>query len=238
MEEHRKSHGVTGIQQGAGEQQQQQGAQESKIAPRWLALIAALLCGLLYAVLPPWLTLGPNWLPLVLEGIIVAGVIVFRFLARSGWHSQHIHRLQRHLAFGLLAIVTLALGSAVVLLIFNLPRSTRADILLRAAALLWTSNILVFALWYWEIDGGGPAGRHRRGHRAADFLFPQQANGNSSGWVPHFLDYLFLAFTTATAFSPTDTMPLTRRAKALMMLESLLSLLVLAILAARAVNIL
>ncbi|WP_376795622.1 hypothetical protein [Thermogemmatispora sp.] len=236
QEEYQKPHGARDIQPGEGGSSQVEG--QSKIAPRWLALVAALVCGFLYAVLPPWLTLGPNWLPLALEGVIVAAVLLFRLLARPAWPPHHLHRLQRQLAFGLLAIVTLALGSAVALLIFNLPRSTRADILLRAAALLWTSNILVFALWYWEVDGGGPLGRHRRGHRAADFLFPQQAGGNSGGWVPHFLDYLFLAFTTATAFSPTDTMPLTRRAKALMMLEALLSLLVLAILAARAVNIL
>nr|BBH92292.1 hypothetical protein KTA_04910 [Thermogemmatispora argillosa] len=234
-EEHDKPHGVPGPQRVEGEQRQTEGP--SKIAPRWLALIAALLCGFLYAILPPWLTLGPNWLPLTLEGIIAAVVVAFSLLARLGGQPLP-HRLLRRLALGLLAIVTLALGSAVALLIFNLPRDTRADVLLRAAALLWVSNILVFALWYWEVDGGGPVGRHRRGHRAVDFLFPQQAGGNSGGWVPHFLDYLFLAFTTATAFSPTDTMPLTRRAKTLMMLEALLSLLVLAILAARAINIL
>jgi uncharacterized membrane protein len=210
---------------------------QAGVAPRWLALVAALLFGLLYAILPPWLTVGPNWLPLALEGIVLA-IIAGRWSGARLRQETLSHHLQRRLAFVLLAIVTLALGSAVGLLIFNLPHNTRADVLLRAAALLWGCNILVFALWYWEIDGGGPLQRHMRGHQAADFLFPQQAGGNVDGWAPHFLDYLFLAFTTATAFSPTDTMPLTRRAKALMMVESILSLLVLAILAARAVNIL
>jgi uncharacterized membrane protein len=104
------------------------------------------------------------------------------------------------------------------------------------AALLWFFNILVFALWYWELDGGGPWKRHLSGHQAADFLFPQQVSGNS--WVPHFLDYLFLAFTGATALSPADTFPLSRLAKTLMMIEAILSLTVVAVLAARAVNIL
>jgi hypothetical protein len=110
--------------------------------------------------------------------------------------------------------------------------------LLGSAAVLWSVNILVFALWYWEIDGGGPAKRHQSGHQAADFMFPQQVNGNDGSWAPHFLDYLFVAFTGATALSPTDTFPLTRPAKTLMMIEALLSLTVIGLLAARAVNIL
>ncbi len=124
----------------------------------------------------------------------------------------------------------------VALFVLTLPTDRHATNLLRAAALLWSFNILVFALWYWEVDGGGPWKRHLAGHRAADFLFPQQAAGER--WVPHFLDYLFVAFTGATALSPADTYPLTRRAKALMMVEAVLSLMVIGILIARAVNIL
>jgi uncharacterized membrane protein len=126
----------------------------------------------------------------------------------------------------------------VALLIITLAIDKNAVTLLREATVLWCINILVFALWYWELDGGGPLERHQCGHQAADFLFPQQANGNPQQWVPHFLDYLFLAFTTATAFSPTDTMPLTRTAKASMMIEAILALTILVLLAARAVNIL
>ncbi len=111
-------------------------------------------------------------------------------------------------------------------------------ILLRSAALLWGFNILVFALWYWEIDGGGPYKRHLAGHQATDFMFPQQADGNKTGWVSHFFDYLFLAFTGATALSPADTYPLTPLAKALMMMEAVLSMTIIVLLAARAVNIL
>ena len=122
----------------------------------------------------------------------------------------------------------------------TLPSRTekQAGSLLREAALLWASNVLVFALWYWELDGGGPLQRQLRGQQDGDFLFPQQASGNPSGWVPHFVDYLFLAFTGATAFSPTDTLPLSRLAKVLMILEALISLVILVVLAARAVNIL
>lgn len=122
----------------------------------------------------------------------------------------------------------------------TLPKKGTNDALalLQTAVLLWVANVLVFALWYWEVDGGGPKKRHRHGHRAADFMFPQQADGNTSGWVPHFLDYLFVAFTGATALSPTDTYPLTRVAKGLMMVEALNAIVILAIIIGRIVNIL
>jgi uncharacterized membrane protein len=135
-----------------------------------------------------------------------------------------------------LGVSTLALFVGVALFVLTLPSDRHATRLLRSAAILWSFNILVFALWYWEVDGGGPWKRHLSGHRAADFLFPQQATGEP--WTPHFLDYLFVAFTGATALSPTDTYPLTRLAKMLMMCEALLSLAIAAILIARAVNIL
>ena len=114
-----------------------------------------------------------------------------------------------------------------------------------SATSVWTSNVLVFALWYWRLDAGGPHGREsRERHVAGAFLFPQmimspQTKGDASErWSPDFLDYLFLAFNTSTAFSPTDTPVLARWGKALMMLQSIISLTVLAILAARAVNML
>jgi uncharacterized membrane protein len=109
-------------------------------------------------------------------------------------------------------------------------------VLLRDAALLWVINVFTFAVWYWEIDGGGPGRRHRSRHRSEDFLFPQASLVDHAGWTPGFLDYLFLAFNTSTAFSPTDTAVLSRRAKGLMMVQALLSLMVLAVLVSRAVN--
>ncbi len=104
---------------------------------------------------------------------------------------------------------------------------------------LWITNVLVFALWYWKLDAGGPLGRERaKGRVESSFLFPQMLADENSSWSPNFMDYLFLAFNTSTAFSPTDTAVLSRWAKAGMMAQSLISLSIIALLAARAVNIL
>lgn len=204
---------------------------EEVVVPSVAALIAILLTGLLYLVLPPNVIIGPNWLLLVVEGVFVVPLFIDLLTA---WELSHTAR--RILVLVPLGISTLALVAGVALFILTLPTDTHATNLLRSAALLWSFNILVFALWYWELDGGGPWKRHLSGHHAADFLFPQQADGKS--WAPQFLDYLFVAFTGATALSPADTYPLTRLAKALMMIEAVLSLTVVGILIARAVNIL
>ena len=105
---------------------------------------------------------------------------------------------------------------------------------------MWAVNVLLFALWFWQLDGGGPVARPTVAPAARDFLFPQQVEPalGGSGWRPLFLDYLYVSFTNATAFSPTDTMPLTDWAKMLMLVESGGSLLTLLMVAARAVNIL
>ncbi len=204
---------------------------EEVVVPSVAALIGILLTGLLYLVLPPNVIIGPNWLLLVVEGVFVVPLAIDVLTA---WHLSHMAR--RMLVLVPLGVSTLALVASVALFVLTLPTNTHATNLLRAAALLWSFNILVFALWYWEVDGGGPWKRHLAGHRAADFLFPQQAVGER--WAPHFLDYLFVAFTGATALSPADTYPLTRLAKVLMMFEAVLSLTVIGILIARAVNIL
>ncbi len=188
--------------------------------------------GVLYAALPSKLIIGPGWLLLVIEGVFLLPLIVTISTGRG-----LPHRLIRMLLLTLLGVLTLALAIGVALLLITLPTDKFATNLLRSAALLWGSNVLVFGLWYWQIDGGGPVKRHFSGHQAADFVFPQQVNGNTDGWVPHFIDYLFLAFTGATALSPADTFPLTRPAKILMMIEALLSMTVIVLLAARAVNI-
>ena len=120
---------------------------------------------------------------------------------------------------------------------------------MKVAAVLWTSNVLVFASWYWRLDAGGPAARDLRdAHTEGAFLFPQmtltealaasmRAARGGRGWSPGFVDYLFLAFNTSTAFSPTDVPVLSRWAKALMMVQSSISLLTIALLAARAINV-
>jgi len=201
------------------------------VVPGVTAFIGILLTGLLYLVLPENLTIGPNWLLLVVEVVFVVPLAIDIL---TEWNLPR--RVRRMLVLVPLGVSTLALVAGVALLILTLPTDTHATNLLRTGALLWSFNILVFALWYWEVDGGGPWKRHLAGYRAADFLFPQQATGQH--WAPHFLDYLFVAFTGATALSPADTYPLTRLAKMLMMCEALLSLTVAAILIVRAVNIL
>jgi len=145
------------------------------------------------------------------------------------------------------SLITIQMIVSVVLLVRALPgRQEPANDLLLSATSLWLTNVLVFALWYWRLDAGGPHGRESRStHTGGAFLFPQMTmpreSKTASGferWSPNFVDYLFLAFTTSTAFSPTDTPALARWAKVLMMLQSIISLAVLALLAARAVNIL
>jgi hypothetical protein len=207
--------------------------------PRWHALIAVLAVGGLYVALPADLTVGPRWL---IPGIIGLLIIPSVISHRSGWHH-----LDRILGFVVTSLVTVAMVMSVILLIRALPmhKESPTDLLLSAAA-LWATNILVFALWYWRLDAGGPHGRDARpGHSDGAFLFPQMTmpapmtiGARRRLWSPNFLDYLFLAFNTSTAFSPTDVLPLARWGKVLMMLQSIISLMVLALLAARAVNML
>lgn len=207
---------------------------QPSVAARLAAILGIIAIAILYFALPENLTLGPSWLFPLIEGLLLLLFIPTQFVERfNNPKAQHI------LAKTLLAVVTIGLIGSVALLIYSLlHQSIKAINLLRDASLLWVSNILVFALWYWEIDGGGPRARHLAGNRAADFQFPQQTPGNTQYWVPLFIDYLFLAFNTSTALSPTDTFPLTRQAKILMMIQAAISLVVIALLASRAVNIL
>ena len=200
---------------------------------RVVAALVTVSIGVLFLALPEYLTVGPNWLLLVVEGILLLPLLFLGYTKRL-----LSHRTSRMLMLAMLGVATAALASGIVLLIKSLPGNNNAPLLLRSAALLWCSNVLVFALWYWEVDGGGPLKRHLMHHKAADFMFPQQTDGNTSNWMPHFLDYLFVAFTGATALSPADTYPLTRAAKVLMMLEAIFSMVIIVLLAARAVNIL
>lgn len=207
--------------------------------PRWPAGIAVIAVGGLYLALPSYLTIGPRWLfPAVVVALLVPTVIT---------HRAGKHHLNRILGFTVAGLVTLAMIASVVLLIAALPAHRESPTaLLVSAASIWMTNILVFALWYWRLDAGGPHGRDSRaGHPDGAFLFPQmtmpadaKVKAGQHTWSPNFLDYLFLAFNTSTAFSPTDVPVLARWGKVLMMLQALISLTVLALLAARAVNIL
>ncbi len=205
-------------------------------APLWEAIAGMLVVGVLYAFLPEKLSIGPGWLLLVVEAVFLVPLIL-TVMTRSGL----LHKAIRPLIFTLLALLTLAVASGIILLIITLPSDKLGVTLLRAAVLLWCANIVVFGLWYWQLDGGGPVKRFLSNHQAADFMFPQQAQtattGNKTDWAPRFVDYLFLSFTGATALSPADTFPLSRPAKALMMVEAVLSMTIVVLLAGRAVNI-
>jgi hypothetical protein len=196
-----------------------------------LAATGALLVGVLYLRLPGDIVFGPHWLLLAVEAALVTPPIILRLANRHLPHS-----VSRIFSYVLLAVLTLALASSVALLVRDLTLIKPYDIL-TSGVLLWVSNVLVFASWYWEVDGDGPLIRHRNAHQAADFQFPQQQGGNRTGWRAGFVDYLFLAFCSATALSPADTMPLTHRAKLLMMVEALLSMLVLLLIVARFTNV-
>jgi len=204
---------------------------QAGMRPRWLAVAAIVIIGVIYAALPPNLrVIEPNWLLLVIEAVLILPILlIYRRLS---------HTTIRLFVLILLGVITLALAAGITLLVVTLPKNSQGLILLRSAVLLWIFNVLVFALWYFEIDGGGPYQRHLSKHQAADFMFPQQADGNTTGWAPLFIDYLFLAFTGSTALSPADTFPLTRKAKTLMMIEAIFSMAIIVLLAARAVNIL
>jgi hypothetical protein len=202
--------------------------------PRWPAFVAMLAAALLYLALPEPLSLGPSW------GLLAIIAVLLIPLVLSNHHGRY--DLVRVLTFTANGVITAAMIGSLGVLIYGIPRHSESpQALLRSAAALWFTNVLVFALWYWKLDAGGPLGRDAsRGKLDSSFLFPQMMNqgGADSSWSPHFMDYLFLAFNTSTAFSPTDTAVLSRWAKIGMMLQSLISLTIVALLAARAVNIL
>jgi hypothetical protein len=215
------------------------GARPEHAEPRWLALLALLAVGGIIMALPASLTLGPRWLVLVL----VAGLLVPTVIA----HRRGQHAFNHVLGLGVNSLVTVALVGSLALLIKALPtRQETPEALLGSAAALWVTNILVFASWYWRLDAGGPHQRDRRlEHVDGAFLFPQmtmdaaaKAAAGESAWSPGFVDYLFLAFNTSTALSPTDAPVLSPWAKLLMMLQATISLTIVVLLAARAVNIL
>jgi hypothetical protein len=203
------------------------------------SLAALLIIGVIFAVVADQLTIGPSWLflgPIIAFVIMIgASLILGRF------------KLRRWLGFLILGMITLGTAASTTALVAGLVGTSLrlSDIpheaalgLLRDAALIWLVNTLTFALWYWEIDAGGPSQRIHHGYASKDFVFPQLAGAtaDASQWCPHFIDYLFLAFNTSTAFSPTDTLVLSLRAKLLMMIQSLISLIVLAVIAARGIN--
>lgn len=197
----------------------------------WQPALALLAVAGLYLILAQPVMLGPSWTLLALLGISLVSATLAR---RRGMHA-----ISRRIGYLMVGFVTAGLAANVAVLIAQILGSgPPARELLRDALSIWLTNVLVFALWYWEIDGGGPIDRHDGTYGSEDFVFPQLMlrDDRASSWVPTFVDYLFLSFNTSTAFSPTDTLVLSRRAKLLMMIQSLISLLALAVVAARAIN--
>jgi uncharacterized membrane protein len=209
-------------------------------AQRWPAAVAVLCGVVLFFLLPDRLKtgLGPRYLVPTLELLLLLPLALTT--VRREWGDAQTWA--RPLALSLIAILNAMNIYTLVVLVNLLTRGGHAsghDLLL-AGANVWLTNVIVFGLWYWELDRGGPIARCNRYHREPDFLFPQMtAHGATPGaWMPSFVDYLYVSFTNATAFSPTDTMPLTEWAKILMMIQSAASLLTVGLVLARAVNIL
>jgi hypothetical protein len=209
------------------------------LEPRWPAMLALLAVGGLRLALPESLSAGPAWLLIAVVAVLMIPTVWARY--------REMDMLNKMLGYVLTSIVTLDMVWSLYLLIAALPSKKEApQDLLRSAAALWLANILVFASWYWRLDAGGPRARELRGvHTDGAFLFPQMVLDQQAKremgeqcWSPGFVDYLFLAFNTSTAFSPTDSPVLSRWAKLLMMVQALISFATVALLAARAVNIL
>jgi hypothetical protein len=208
--------------------------------PPWPIMFALLATGGLYFALPESMSAGPHWLLLA----IVAVLLVPTLLTYRRCHTM-FHIVLGHALSGV--VTAFMLWSVVQLVRSVFMNHSPSAPLLRSGALLWMTNVLVFASWYWRLDAGGPHARARSlTHTCGAFLlFPQMTSdlgdagreGDGSPWSPKFVDYLFLSFNTSTAFSPTDTPVLSRWAKALMMVQSFISLNVTLILVARAVNL-
>lgn len=188
--------------------------------------------------LPDRLSFRPHWLLPLLEVVLLVGLV-----AANPVRVEPRSRTLRWASLVLTALISLANAWSAVALIGGLVRGTegaQAGPLLLTGGGIWVTNVIVFALWYWEWDRGGPAVRAAGRRPYPDFLFPQmqQPEVAPPHWEPGFLDYLYLAFTNGTAFSPTDVMPMSRWAKMLMMGQSVVSLVTVVLVIARAVNIL
>jgi len=210
--------------------------------PRWPAIVALVGGAGLFGILPQNLSFGHSWLPAAVVGVLLVPTLLT--------HLRGHHTVNRVLGLTVAGVETFFMVASLLKLIGSLvdPRlmahKESPERLLISAGALWLTNVLVFALWYWHLDAGGPNERDQRpGHCHGSFLFPQMtmseerlAESGQAGWSPGFMDYLFLAFNSSTALSPADTAVLSRWAKLLMMIQAIISLTVIAVLAARAIN--
>ncbi len=206
--------------------------------PRVPVTIAILVAIGLMAALPARVANHPRWLVPALAGLLLVGILVANTRVVD-WRSRAL----RVASLVLIALLSIGNAASAVRLVVDLVESRGikdpTELLLTGAA-IWLTNMIVFGLWYWEFDRGGPAARALAIHQYPDFLFPQMATPELAppDWEPQFVDYLYLSFTNATAFSPTDVMPMSQWTKLTMMAQSAVSLVIVVLVVARAVNIL
>jgi hypothetical protein len=205
--------------------------------PFWPAQAAIATAIALHLLLSDKLVVGPTWL---VPG--VAGLVLLVLIVVAPSSAARRSPRQRRLTLALIGLLSLAYIASLVLLIHYLVNGGRTGghKLILSGILLWVTNVLIFSVWYWELDRGGPLARYSDPKALPDFQFPQMDNPHfaPANWRPGFLDYLYTAFTNATAFSPTDTMPLTQTAKVVMAMQGTAALATLGLVVARAVNIL
>jgi hypothetical protein len=214
-----------------------------RIEPFWDSQLAIAVVIALYLALPERLSLGPRWAVPALCGALLATLAY-----ATPWNSKQPpshSRGRRNLAFVMLGLVSLANLAALARLIHDLidGHGLGGRTLLGAAFVVWFSSVLIFGVWFWELDRGGPVVRSHKQEDAdamPDFFFQQMDPSVPSkpGWMPAFVDYLYMSFTNATAFSPTDVLPLSAKAKLLMLAQSLSAFVTVVLVGARAVNIL
>jgi hypothetical protein len=219
-------------------------AQRATRVTYWPAQLCVLAAILLQVRLPGKLTVGPTWLLPSLEGALLVGLAATTPRGRA----DEDHPVRRRVAIGLIALVNVANATSLYLLAHELLHKhvSNGRSLILSGVAIWLTNVLIFALWYWQLDRGGPANRARHPDPTTpegrpDFVFPEMDGGlpyTPQSWTPGFLDYLALAVTTATAFSPTDTMPISQQAKALISTQGVISLITLGLIISRAVGIL
>jgi hypothetical protein len=206
--------------------------------PHWPPQLAVLVAIVLQVLLPDKLTLGTRWLLPALEAVMLVALVV-----ASPQRLEAPHSVRRLLTLALTAVVSLANGISLVLLAHQLLNRSLGPAeghpLIIAGSMIWLTNVMIFGLWYWELDRGGPGLRAVGLDEDPDFLFPQMSEPTlCPGWRPVFLDYLYVSLTNASAFSPTDTMPLSAGAKMVMGVQALVALVTVGLVVARAVNIL
>jgi uncharacterized membrane protein len=208
------------------------------VEARWPMVGAIVSAMVLTALLPDDVRLGPQWVLPLIEGVLLVAVI-----AADPRSVTRRSRELRAVSIVLVSILVLgALWSTVLLidgLVHGSPQTNSASDLLEAGSIVWLSNTIAFTLLYWELDGGGAAARAHEPPRYPDLAFPQQLNPiiGPPGWSPRFVDYVYLSITNSMAFSPTDVMPLVPWAKLAMAVQAVISLGILGLVIARAVNV-